>query len=77
MKLFGQEINNELLNLSEFQISRINEIENNPNFDHFVVGSLTEFRKRGVYNVLWYDRSGKLNCERIGKVKILQTAKSD
>lgn len=83
MKLFEQEINNDVWNFSEFQINTANNIQEQPNFDRFVnvdfaSNEIVGFvRKRGVFNMLWYDTDGHLNVYRCGVKKILFTTRSE
>ena len=66
-----------MMNLSQFQITVLERIEQRPAFKRHVLingkdmRELNEDRRPGPINMLWYDTSMKLHVWRVGQRKIL------
>ena len=78
MYLFQQKINNVFWNFSEFQVSVAQEIAARPDFYKFVtvdmgvVEQVEHPRKRGPYNMLWYDTTLRLHVWNVGVKRIIR-----
>lgn len=75
--MFGQSINNDRWNFSDYQLATAREIEARPDFEKHVTSDMNSnmegfLRRRGPWAMLWYDTNGKLNLWRVGVNRILQ-----